>query len=213
MNTRIGLFLLVLLVAGYIYYSPVENFSFEDGMLVFKRLNGSLIKKIKIDSFYTMSGKDIENLFKKDETIRVYVPPNHTVQVIYKLKNGGFSRTVDLPDGAHDLKNKLKDGKEIIDQIDARISYTVSPGAKLGPGVNKILVVDKAGETLFTSDSDANINWDLIYTDYGLDDYYVVYPWGRRLYYYYNYPFYRKYRGYNRRPMIHYRNRRWSHNY
>lgn len=195
MNTRIILFLIILLVIGFVFNMPVENFSFEDGMLVFTRLNGSLIKKFKINSNMNISSNDVQNLFSTDNTIRLWVPPNHTVNVIYKLKNGGYSRTIEFPEGAHDLKNNFE-GNEFIEHIESRSTYTVSPGTKSSG--NKILVVNREGETLLTSDIDSNINWDLIYTDYGLDDYYVVYPWGRRLYYYYNYPYYRNYRNYRK---------------
>jgi hypothetical protein len=171
-----------------------------------KRLNGSLIKKFKIDSLVNISDREVQNLFKKDNTIRVCIPPNHSVNVIYKLKNGGYSITVELPEGVHDLKNNLKGDKEI-EQIDARTTYTVSHVA--ASSGNKILVFNKEGDILFTSDTDSNINWDVIYTYYGLDDYYVVYPWGRRMYYYYNYPYYRKYRKYPRyRRPCSYRRRR-----
>jgi hypothetical protein len=188
MNTKIILFLIVLLVIGYVFTTSIENFSFEDGMLVFTRLNGSLIKKYKINSIYTISDKDVQNLFKKDNTIRVFIPPNHSANIIYKLKNGGYTRTVELPEGAHDLQYNFKNDKEVIDQIESRI---VSPYTS-----NKILVVNRAGETLFTLNDDSSINWSTIYTDYGLDDYYVVYPSGRRMYYrkYKSYPRHRYYR-------------------
>ncbi len=198
MNPKIILYLIVLLIVGYVFYMSVEHFTFEEGMLIFKRLNGSLIKKFKINSYINIYNKDIQNLFKNDNVIRIWIPSNHLVNIVYKLKNGGYSRTIELQEGVYDLKNTLNNDKEIIEEIEAKILHNLPITSNSEN--NKILVVNKAGQILFTTDTNSRINWDLIYTDYGLDNYYVVYPWGRKLYYYYNYPYYRNYRNYRRYP-------------
>jgi hypothetical protein len=58
---------------------------------------------------------------------------------------------------------------------------------------NQILVVNRYGNIIYKTFDGFPIDWANIYMDYGLDNYYMIYPWGRRLYYYWNYPYYRNY--------------------
>jgi hypothetical protein len=204
MNIKFYVIVFIVITLLYLCLSNVEHFWTEEGMLVFKRLNGSLIKKFKINTSINLSDSDITNLFKKynDPTIRIIIPPNHDAQLIYRLKSGGYSNTIDLPNGTHDIRLNIRD--QILDQIDVTLNYQVTG--------NNIIVVNKLGETLFTTNSESNINWDSIYTDYGLDDYYIVNPWGRRVYYYYNYPYYYRYRRfpYSSPYRSHYRSRYYN---
>jgi hypothetical protein len=174
---------------------------FEDGILKFTRLDGSLIRKIKIGSVYSFYDKDVTSLFKQDKIIRVYLPIGYTARIIYKFKDGkGFAETIDLEHGAHDIKMERGDNK-IIDQIEAKsisglniipnqkIIVTNSNGARPGlPGPTA------SRDIIYSFNNEDQIDWNLIYTDYGLDNYYVVSPWGRRLFYYTDYPTYRRYR-------------------
>jgi hypothetical protein len=65
-----------------------ENFSeSEEGMLIFRRLNNSLIKKYKIGSFITLDNNEFKLLFKLDNVVRIIVPSKHSVRIIYKEKD------------------------------------------------------------------------------------------------------------------------------
>lgn len=209
MNTKLlNLFLFIILIVIGLWQMNKEMFSeFEDGILKFTRLDGSFIKKFKIGSVYSLYDKDVTNLFKQDKVIRVYIPIGYTARIIYKFKDDkGFAETIDLDHGAHDIK-MLKGDDKIIDQIEAKSKTGLN--VPLAPG-QKIVVTNSAGDIIYSFDGEDQIDWNLIYTDYGLDNYYIVSPWGRRLFYYTDYPTYQHYRRpsrYYRRPIRRYPNR------
>lgn len=203
MNIKLlNLFLLTIIILIALWYMNLEMFSeFEDGIIKFTRLDGSLIRKIKIGSVYSLYDKDVMNLFKQDKVIRLYLPVGYTTRIIYKFKNeNSFAETIDLEHGAHDIKMERGDNK-IIDQIEAKSISGLN--VALNPG-QKIIVTNSDGDIIYSFNNEDQIDWNLIYTDYGLDNYYVVSPWGRRLFYYTDYPTYHHYRPsrYYRRKYI-----------
>jgi hypothetical protein len=69
-----------------------------------------------------------------------------------------------------EISKQLDDNEWLIERIDVKYNNQL----------NNIIVINRRGETLFTTDMDYNINWDTIYNNYGLDDYHIVYPGGIR---------------------------------
>ena len=53
-------------------------------MIEFTRLDGSLIKKIKIGSSYSLYDYEIINFFKQDDIIRINIPISYYVKIIYQ---------------------------------------------------------------------------------------------------------------------------------
>ncbi len=195
------IFLLVLLII-YVISECFNKETFsesEEGMLIFNRLNNSLIKKYKIGSFTSINEVDFKQLFRQDNVIRIIVPSAHSVRIIYKEKGtDNYSKTIDLPEGSHDL-SKFTDDDEIA-QIDASNEIldkneidqsTIEQDENLS---KKVYVTNSENEILYISSNLDYLNWDWIYGYYGLGDYYINYPWGRSIYYYRNYPRWYRYR-------------------
>jgi len=64
-----------------------------------------------------------------------------------------------------------------------------------------IIVKNNRNDILYYGDAIINIDWDWIYSNYGYDNYYITFPSGKIIpYYYYNHP---RYNLYN--PAKHYR--------
>jgi hypothetical protein len=117
----IKLLLFVLLVILLINHSnDIENFIDFTDMVEFKRLDDSLIKKFRTNTTYNLYDTDINFLFRNDDVIRVVIPFNHYVKLIYKYKEDddkkGFAKTIELVEGEHDIKKKYSKDK-ILDQI------------------------------------------------------------------------------------------------
>jgi hypothetical protein len=89
-------------------------------MVEFNRLDDSLIKKFRTNITYNLYNNDIKFLFRNDSVIRINIPFNHYVKLIYKYKeNGnrtGFAKTIELDEGSHDIKQTFGRDKEL-DQI------------------------------------------------------------------------------------------------
>ncbi len=200
MKYTLILFLVLLIIYVISECFNKEAFSeSEEGMLIFNRLNNSLIKKYKIGSFTSIDDVDFKLLFRQDNVIRIIVPPAHSVRVVYKEKGtNNYSKTIDLPEGSHDL-SKITDDDEIA-QIDASNEIlekneidqaTIEQDEDLS---KKVYVTNADNEILYISSDFDYLNWDWIYRYYGLGDYYINYPWGRNIYYYRNYPNWNRYR-------------------
>ena len=87
MNTKILLFIIII-VGFFLIFSSTENFmDLDSNMIEFTKLDGSLIKKFKIGSSNSLYDNDVLDLFKHDEVIRVNIPNNYSVSIIYKFKN------------------------------------------------------------------------------------------------------------------------------
>ncbi len=189
-----NIILLALLVGIFIIvfnYSSVEHFyDFLTSMIEFTRLDGSLIKRIKIGSSTSMYDSEVTNLFRQDDVIRINIPENYSVRIIYKFKNQskGFGQTVNLVAGSYDIY-RLIENKEIY-QID------ISHNFGLSTNYNDLLVRDWDGNIIYTGSRLVPIDWDLIYSNYGYDDYYIYYPREKliRTNYYWNYPRHKFYR-------------------
>ena len=191
MEKRTILMALVLIVIIIIFnYSHIENFfDLDSNMIEFTRLDGSLIKKIKVGSSTSMYDQEVLNLFRQDQVIRINIPDNYTVRIIYKFRNEskGFGKTVDLPSGSFDI-SKLEENKQIF-QIDISHDYG------LVNNFTDLLVRDIDGNIIYSGPEIVPIDWDLVYTNFGYDDYYIYYPSTNILKtnYYYNYPRYKLY--------------------
>ena len=111
-------FILLLLVIVYVFFNyDFENFyQFENNMLIFTRLNNSLLKKFNIGSSLILDSNDLKLLFKVDDIVRMIVPPYNSVRIIYKNKDS-FTKTLELSEGSHDLA-KIINNQEI-SQIEA----------------------------------------------------------------------------------------------
>ena len=98
----------------------IENFIDFTDMVDFKRLDDSLIKKFRTNTTYNLYDTDINFLFKNDDVIRIAIPFNHHVKLIYKYKKNddkqGFAKTIELVEGEHDIKKTYSRDK-ILDQI------------------------------------------------------------------------------------------------
>jgi hypothetical protein len=117
----IKIILFVILIYIILTYSKdIENFMDFTDMIEFKRLDDSLIKKYKINTTYNLYDNDINFLFRNDDVIRVYIPFNHYVKLIYKYKENdkkiGYAKTIELVEGEHDIKRETSKDK-VLDQI------------------------------------------------------------------------------------------------
>ena len=98
MNLKLVIFLIGICIFVF-SYSSVENFfNVGTNMIEFTRLDGSLIKKIKPGSSTSLYDQEVLNLFRQDEVIRINIPENYQVRIIYKFKNEskGFGKTINL---------------------------------------------------------------------------------------------------------------------
>lgn len=118
-NVKVILFFLVLLVLMTYCKNNIENFMDMTDMVEFKRLDDSLIKKFRTNYTYNLYDNDINFLFRNDNVIRISIPFNHYVKLIYKYddkKQSGFAKTMELTEGEYDIK-KIYNKDKILDQI------------------------------------------------------------------------------------------------
>lgn len=192
MNSKLILFLIILGIVFLFTIIPIEFFDgLDTDMLEFRRLDGSLIRKLKIGSSYDLWDSEVLNLFKQDQVIRVIVPLNYELTLVYKYKDKskGYGKTVILPAGSADIKKEMDD--KIISQLSVKNIYGLNTN-------NTVVIRNPAGDILLRTGINDIINWDNIYTTYGYNDYYLYYPTGPIRYHYYHGPNYRN--KYYRRP-------------
>ncbi len=192
MGTNVMFLLLVIIIICVFSYSSIENFfDLGSNMIEFTRLDGSLIKKIKVGSSASLYDQEVLNLFRQDQVIQIAIPENYSVKIIYKFRNEakGFGKTIYLDAGSHDI-SKIIGNKQIF-QIDISNDYSISSGF----GFSDLVIKNIDGHIIYTGPQAIPIDWDLIYTNFGYDDYYIYYPSSKtvRTYYYYNYPRYKLY--------------------
>ncbi len=179
-------FTLLLIVIAIIWltmnYIPVEDFT-DLNFIEFTRLDGSLIKRVKVGSSYGLYGAEVLYLFRQDQTIRINIPVNFSVNLIYKFTNSakGFAKTVYLEAGSYDIQKSYSD--IIIDQIEMKQVY--------GFNDNEYYVKNIYGNIIYRAPIYIPIDWDDIYYNYGYNDYIVYYPRKRPILnnyprYYYN---------------------------
>jgi len=192
MDTKAILWLLLLIITiGIFSFQSIENFfDLASNMIEFTRLDGSLIKKVKVGSSISLYDQEVINLFRQDDVIQIVIPENYSVKIIYKFRNEskGFGKTINLYAGSHDIAKTI--GNKQIFQIDARNEYG------LNQNVSDLFVKNVDGHIIYTGPQIVPIDWDLIYSNFGYDDYYIFYPSTNmvKTYYYYNYPRYKLYR-------------------
>jgi hypothetical protein len=120
------LILLLLILLLCVYCSQTIETFITPQMVVFTRLDGSLIKSFRIITNYSIYDSELEHLFRRDKVIRVNIPSFYSIRVIYK-KNDEFVRTLNLPNGSYDLNKHMNNGT--ISQIDiVRDEYIVDYG-------------------------------------------------------------------------------------
>jgi hypothetical protein len=193
METRIKLLLLIAIIVLVVFNYPyIENFfDLGSNMIEFTRLDGSLIKKIKVGSSTSLYDQEVLNLFRVDQVIRINIPDNYSVRIIYKFRNEskGFGKTVELSAGSYDI-SKQDENKQIF-QIDVSHDYGLVNNSRGGD----LFIKDIDGNIIYSGPEIVPIDWDLVYTNFGYDDYYIYYPSTNmlRTYYYYNYPRYKLY--------------------
>jgi len=192
METRTKLLLLIGIIILMIFnYPHIENFfDLGSNIVEFTRLDGSLIKKVKVGSSTSLYDQEVINLFRNNQVIRINIPDNYVVKIIYKFRNEskGFGKTVDLSSGSYDI-SKLEENKQIF-QIDIFNDYGLAY-----PRDVDLLIRDVDGNIIYTSPEIVPIDWDLVYTNFGYDDYYIYYPSSNlfKTNYYYNFPRYNLY--------------------
>jgi hypothetical protein len=115
MKLEILIIILIIIVAIWVKYN-MEYFSDLD-MITFEKLDGSLIKKFKIGSSFSLYDSEIKNLFKDERIIRMIVPSSYNAKIIYKFSDGkGFAKTMDYSEGSYDIREKVDN--TIMTQID-----------------------------------------------------------------------------------------------
>ena len=75
MDTRTKLLLLIGIIILMIFnYQHIENFfDLGSNMVEFTRLDGSLIKKVKVGSSTSLYDQEVVNLFRNDQVIRINI--------------------------------------------------------------------------------------------------------------------------------------------
>ena len=188
------LFFLIIIIFLIIFNYPyIDNFfNLDSNTIEFTRLDGSLIKKVKVVASLSLYDQEVLNLFTKNNIIKINIPDNFTVRIIYKLKNESksFSKTVNLLSGIYKI-SKLVENKQIF-QIDITNNNEIINDSN---DSNDLLVKDIDGNIIYSSPEMIPIDWDIIYTNFGYDDYYIFYPSTNILKtnYYLNYPKYKLY--------------------
>jgi hypothetical protein len=89
-------------------------------IVTFTRIDDVLIKTYKINSFYSLYGNELLNLFENKDIIKINIPYNYSVTIRYALKNDStiIAKTIELPYGTYDIY-KISSNK-IINQIDIK---------------------------------------------------------------------------------------------
>ena len=143
MKFKILVILLLCICIYLINSNSIEQFMNNSNMIEFTRLDGSLIKKIKIDSSYSLYDYEIINFFKQDDIIRINIPISYYVKIIYKFKNvsKGFGQTIELNDGSYDIHKYIND--KIIYQIDIQQVFQ--------PNFKDLIITDNVGDNIYTN--------------------------------------------------------------
>lgn len=185
------LFFLIIIIFLIIFNYPyIDNFfNLDSNSIEFTRLDGSLIKKVKVELSISLYDQEVLNLFTKNNVIKINIPDNYMVQIIYKLKNESksFGKTVNLLSGIYEI-SKLIENKQIF-------QINIINNNEIINDPNDLLIRDNDGNIIYSSPEIIPIDWDIIYTNFGYDDYYIFYPSTNILKtdYYLNHPRYKLY--------------------
>lgn len=196
MKTTILLFIVICIIWFVINYLPIEQFMniHNENILEFTRLDDSIIKKVKIGSSNSFYDQEVLNLFRQDDIIKINIPKNYTVKIIYKLKNESkeFAQIIRLSSGSYNIPKTIN--SKVIYQIDIHNLF----GLNVKP--SELSITDPDGDLIYSGPENIDINWNTIYTDFGYDDYNIYYPSANKVktYYYNNYPRYKQYNASNR---------------
>lgn len=182
-NCLIILLLIIIIVFRYNY----NLFISLDEQIIFTNTNNSFIKSINYNSYNILYEQELLSLFNNLDIIKIIIPKNYKIQIIYKNTNEikEFGDVIILQTGTHYLY-KYYNNKNIY-QLEIYKTQTITS--------NDLIIKDINQNTLYIGSSNIPIDWNIIYNDYGYDDYYIYYPALNytKKYYYDSHPRYKLY--------------------
>lgn len=185
---NIYIFLIILLfIVIFTFNYTYDLFDNTNNQILFSKLDNTIIASINYYTHNILHEQEILNIFNNFNIIKVTIPDNYKIKIIYKNINElkEFSNTLILQTGIHFL-NKQNDNKNIY-QIEIYKTQTDIQ--------DDLIIKDIYQNTLFMGSQDVPVDWDLIYRKYGYDDYYIYYPTKKvtKTYFYNNHPRYELY--------------------
>jgi len=110
----------ICLIIVIIFNNNNEKFiDINSNNIIFYSLNDSIIKTYNINSFYSLYGNELQNLFNNDEIIRVKIPLNYSITISYSYaETSTMGKIIELSNGIYEI-NKFTSDK-IIYRIDIK---------------------------------------------------------------------------------------------
>jgi hypothetical protein len=110
----------ICLIIVIIFNNNNEKFiDINSNNIIFYSLNDSIIKTYNINSFYSLYGNELQNLFNNDEIIRVKIPLNYSITISYSYaETSTMGKIIELGNGIYEI-NKFTSDK-IIYRIDIK---------------------------------------------------------------------------------------------
>jgi hypothetical protein len=89
-------------------------------IVTFTRNDNVLLKNYKINSFYSLYGNELLDLFTNNDNIKINIPLNYSVTIKYSLINDTsiIAKIIELSYGTYDIYKQSSD--KIINQIDIK---------------------------------------------------------------------------------------------
>jgi hypothetical protein len=129
--------IIMLILYNYLCKNKENFIDINKNIITFTRIDGVLIKSYNIDSFYSVYGDELNNIFNSYDIIKVNIPLNYSITLRYALKNDTtiIDKVFELPHGTYDIYKLTND--KIINQIDIKnmISYNNHQLAKSNIGI------------------------------------------------------------------------------
>jgi hypothetical protein len=113
--------IIISIIMLILFYKNKEDFmDINKNIVTFTRNDDVLIKSYNINSFYSVYGDELINLFNNDDKIKVNIPLNYSITLKYSFKNDStiIGKVIELSQGTYNI-NKLTNDK-IINQIDIK---------------------------------------------------------------------------------------------
>jgi hypothetical protein len=80
--------------------------------IIFYSLNDSIIKTYIVNSFYSVYGNELQNLFNNDEIIRVKIPLNYSITISYSYAGTStIGKIIELGNGIYEITKFTSDKK------------------------------------------------------------------------------------------------------
>ena len=110
----------ICLIIVLIFNKNSEKFiDINSNNIIFYSLNDSIIKTYIVNSFYSVYGSELQNLFNDDEIIRVKIPINYSITINYSYaETSTMGKIIELGNGIYEI-NKFTSDK-IIYRIDIK---------------------------------------------------------------------------------------------